>query len=81
MIHTALSSRLSLPQSLTSKPRAGSSGSGATRRGQLHLIAAKKNKRKEERKAQKRAETKALMEKRDEDKGKETSDTSAPSGP
>ena len=81
MIHTALSSRLSLPQSLTSKPRAGSSGSGATRRGQLHLIAAKKNKRKEERKAQKRAETKALLEKRDEDKEKETSNTSAPSGP
>ena len=75
-----------MPQSLTSKPRAGSSGSGATRRGQLHLIAARiswtrKTSGREERKAQKRAETKALMEKRDEDKGKETSDTSAPSGP
>ena len=73
MINTAiaLSSRLSLTPSLVSKSRAGSNGTGAARRGQLQVIAAKKNKRKEERKAQKRAETKALLEKRDANKEEE----------
>lgn len=83
MINTAiaLSSRLSLTPSLVSKSRAGSNGTGAARRGQLQVIAAKKNKRKEERKAQKRAETKALLEKRDANKEEEPADAPVSSGP
>ena len=80
MIHTALSSRL-VAAVADVEAKSGFKRLRCDAEGPTHLIAAKKNKRKEERKAQKRAETKAPWRSETKTREKKHPDTSAPSGP